>query len=156
MQGDVISGFALPPMVIHRGKYHDSWHIGVLVRGSKKGYINKKLFAEYGKMLIYHLHASEQLDKPNLLLMDSHYVHVFNYCFTQMMYRQDIKVFVLEPHTSHWGQPLSACIYCLGEEQESSDGDSTSSSESEYEDYSDGQEEAFNEAVKTGKEDIVK
>ena len=51
---------------------------------------------------------------------------------------------------------LSACIYCLAEEQESSDGDSTSSSESEYEDYSDGQEEAFNEAIKNGKEDIVK
>ena len=57
-------------------------------------------------MLIYHLHASGQLDKPNLLLMDSHYVHVFNYCFMQMMYHRDIKVFVLEPHTSHWGQPL--------------------------------------------------
>ena len=101
--------FALPPMVIHRGKYHDSWHIGtqpcVLVQGSKKGYINKKLVAEYGKMLIYHLHASGQLDKPNLLLMDSHYAHVFNYCFMQMMYCQDIKVFALEPHTSHSGQP---------------------------------------------------
>ena len=104
------AGFALPPVVIHRGKYHDSWHSGaqpcVLVRGSKKGYINKKLFAEYGKMLIYHLHASGQLDKPNLLLMDSHYAHVFNYCFMQMMYCRDIKVFALEPHTSHWGQPL--------------------------------------------------
>ena len=56
------AGFALPPRVIHRGKYHDSWHIAtqpyVLVQGSKKGYINKKLFAQYGKMLIYHLHAS--------------------------------------------------------------------------------------------------
>ena len=51
---------------------------------------------------------------------------------------------------------LSACIYCLAEEQESSEGDSTSSSESEYEDYSDGQEEAFNEAIKNDKEDIVK
>ena len=39
---------------------------------------------------------------------------------------------------------------------ESSEGDPTSSSESEYEDYSDGQEEAFNEAIKNGKEDIVK
>ena len=84
------AGFALSPMVIHRGKYHDSWCIGaqprVLVQGSKKGYINKRLFAEYVKMLIYHLHASGQLDKPNLLLMDSHYAHVFNYCFMQMMY----------------------------------------------------------------------
>ena len=44
----------------------------------------------------------------------------------------------------------------LAEEQESSEGDSTSSSESEYEDYSDVQEEAFNEAIKNGKEDIVK
>ena len=38
--------------------------------------------------------------------MDSHYVHVFNYCFMKMMYCHDIKVSVLEPHTSHWGQPL--------------------------------------------------
>ena len=99
------AGFALPPMAIHRGKPHDSWRIGaqrhILVHGSRKGYINKKLFAEYGKM-----HAAGQLDKPNLLLMDSHYAHVFNYCFMQMMYRRDIKVFVLEPHTSHCGQPL--------------------------------------------------
>ena len=52
------AGFALLPVVIHRGEYHDSWCIGaqpcVLVRGSKI----KKLFAEYGKMLIYHLYAS--------------------------------------------------------------------------------------------------
>ena len=104
------AGYALPPMVIYRGKYHDSWCIGaqpcVLVRGSKKGYIDKKFFAKYGKMLMYHLHASGQLDKPNLLLMDSHYAHVFNYCYMQMMYHQDIKVFALESHTSHWGQPL--------------------------------------------------
>ena len=104
------AGFALSPLVIHRGKYHDSWCTGaqphVLVQGSKKGYINKKLFAEYGKMLTYNLHGSGQLDKPNLQLMDSHYVHVFNYCFMQMMYCRDIKVFALEPHTSHWGQPL--------------------------------------------------
>ena len=85
------AGFALSPMVIHRGKYHDFWHIFgaqpcVLVQGSKKGYINKKLFTKYCKMLIYHLHACGQLDKPNLLVMDLHYAHVFNYCFMQMMY----------------------------------------------------------------------
>ena len=103
-------GFALPPMVIHRGKYHDSWRIGapprVLVMGSKKGYINKQLFAEYGKMLIYHLYGKGQLDKPNLVLMDSHYSHVFNYCYMQMMFSRNIKVFAIEPHASHWGQPL--------------------------------------------------
>ena len=104
------AGFALPPMVIHRGKYHDSWRIDaprrVLVRGSKKGYINKKLFAEYGKMLIYHLHATGYINKPNLILMDSHYSHVFNYCYMSMMFERNIKVFPIEPHSSHWGQPL--------------------------------------------------
>ena len=104
------AGYALPPMVIHRGKYHDSWRIDapkrVLVRGSKKGYINKKLFCEYGKMLIYHLHATGKINKTNLVLMDSHYSHVFNYGYMSMMYERNIKCFPIEPHTSHWGQPL--------------------------------------------------
>ena len=51
------AGFALPPMVIHRGKHLDSWRIDgpkrVLVKGSEKSYINKKLFCEYGKITIY-------------------------------------------------------------------------------------------------------
>ena len=104
------AGFALPPLVIHKGKYHDSWRNHcprqVIVRGSKKGYINKFLFAEYGKRLIYHLHAAGQLDKPNLILMDSHYSHVFNYCYMKMMFDKDIKVMALEAHSSHFAQPL--------------------------------------------------
>ena len=49
------SGYALAPLIIHKGKYHDSWREGcmpgTMVRGSKKGYINKKLFADYGKKI---------------------------------------------------------------------------------------------------------
>ena len=105
-----VAGFALPPLVIHKGKYHDSWRThcprSVMVRGSKKGYINKFLFAEYGKRLIYHLHAANQLEKPNLILMDSHYSHVFNYCYMKMMFNKDIKVMALEAHSSHYSQPL--------------------------------------------------
>ena len=104
------TGYALPPMVIHRGKYHDSWCIDapkrVLVHSSKKGYINKQLFAEYGKMLIYHLHATGMINKPNLILMDSHYSHVLNWCYMTMMYERLVKAFASEPHSSHWGQPL--------------------------------------------------
>ena len=104
------AGYALPPMVIHRGKFHDSWRKdaprNVMVRSSKKGYINKKLFAEYGKKLLIHLHANGQLDKPNLILMDSHYSHVFNYGYMEMMYSRNVKVMSFEPHSSHWGQPL--------------------------------------------------
>ena len=97
-------------MVIHQGKYHDSWRIDaprrVLVFGSKMGYINKKHLAKYGKILIYQLHATGQINKPNLILMDSHYLHVFNYCYMQLMYECNVKVFAIEPHSSHWGQPL--------------------------------------------------
>ena len=38
--------------------------------------------------------------------MDSHYSHVFNYCFMKMMYERNIKVLALNPHTSHWAQPF--------------------------------------------------
>lgn len=104
------AGFALPPMVIHRGKYSHKWRQNcprdVIVRGSKKGYISKRLFAEYGKQLLIHLHRVKQLDKPNLILLDSHYAHVFNYCFMEMMYARDVKVMSLTPHCSHINQPL--------------------------------------------------
>ena len=104
------AGYALAPLVIHKGKYHDSWRTccarQVMVKSSKKGYINKYLFAEYGKKLIFHLHAVGQLDKPNLILLDSHYSHVFNYCYMKMMFDKDIKVMALEAHSSHWAQPL--------------------------------------------------
>ena len=103
------AGFVLP-LIIHKGKYHDSWRThcprSVMVRGSKKGYINKFLFAEHGKRLIYHLHAVGQLDKLNLILMDSYYSHVFNYCFIKMMFDKDIKVMALEAHSSYYSQPL--------------------------------------------------
>ena len=107
-------------------------HLDVLVRCSKKGYINKKLFAEYGKQLIYHIAEQEPnyLHKGNLLLMDSHYSHIFNYAFMRMMWRRNIKVsepnlelncvfftnslidsviqqvMALEAHSSHVLQPL--------------------------------------------------
>ena len=97
-------------MIIHRGKYHDRWCMNaprrVLVHSSKKGYINKQLFTEYGKMLLCHLHAQSQLDRPNLMVMDSHYSHTFNYCYMNMMYTHDIKVIGIKPHTSHLNQPL--------------------------------------------------
>ena len=46
------------------------------------------------------------LDKPNLILMDSHYSHVFNYCYMKTMFDKDIKVMALEAHSSHYSQPL--------------------------------------------------
>ena len=106
------NGYALPPLIIHKGRYSSTWTRGLMpgaiVRSSKKGYINKELFADYGTRLIYHLYAKGMLGngQRHLILMDSHYSHVFNYCFMKMMYDRNIKVLALPPHTSHWAQPL--------------------------------------------------
>ena len=106
------NGYALPPLIIHKGRYSSTWTRGLMpeaiVRSSKKGYINKELFADYGTCLIYHLYAKGMLGngQRHLILMDSHYSHVFNYCFMKMMYDRNIKVLALPPHTSHWAQPL--------------------------------------------------
>ena len=64
------------------------------MRGSPKGYINKKLFAEYGMKFILALaeEKGEDLYKGHLILMDSHYSHTFNYAFMRMMWRRNIKV----------------------------------------------------------------
>ena len=104
------AGEALPPLVIHKGKYHDSWRKDapkdVTVKGSHKGYINKFLFAQYGKKFIYHLQKKKMLDKANLVLIDSHYSHIFNYCYMSIMYTRNVKVMALEAHSSHFSQPL--------------------------------------------------
>ena len=71
------------------------------------------LFAEYGKELLVHLHRIGQLDKPNLILLDSHYSHVFNYAYMSMMYQRDVKVMALRTNTSHLNQPLDKKPYYL-------------------------------------------
>ena len=117
------AGRAVPPLVIHKGRYNPSWENGkpegrefinlcsptdmcnlsfftkyiwsaldVLVRGSHKGYINKQLFAEYGKSFILYLREHNLLDRPHILLIDSHYSHVFNYGFMKMMDNRKITV----------------------------------------------------------------
>ena len=107
------AGYALPPLIIHKGKYHPTWLIdampGSMVRGTKKGYINKEVFADYGKKWIYHLYATNSIGNGNrvLLLMDTHYSHVFNYCLMKMMYERNVKVLALNAHSSHWSQPLN-------------------------------------------------
>ena len=101
------------------GKFHDNWHKNapprVLVHFSKKGYINKYLFSEYGKMFLYHLHAENQLDKPNLVVvMDSHYSHTFNYLYMKAMYEWDVKVMGIKisyiTHDPSTGQESFQCF----------------------------------------------
>jgi len=77
-------GNAAPPMIIHKGRYiGKDWRNGApqdaLVKVSKKGYINKELFADFGKLFIAYLKCQELFfGHPHLLLLDSHYSHLYN------------------------------------------------------------------------------
>ena len=46
---------------------------GTVVRVSEKGYINKELFFEFGKLFVKYLKDKNLVDgRPHLLLLDSH------------------------------------------------------------------------------------
>ena len=79
------AGMHTHPIVIHKGgRVMDTWKNdmpkGYKLGASENGWINKKLFYQYGKTLIKYLQDWGLLegDKKHLLLMDSHNVHTFN------------------------------------------------------------------------------
>ena len=75
---------------------------------SENGWIDKRLFYNYGKKLIEYIRNIDQLgpDKHNLLLMDSHNSHTFNFQFIKLMNENNIHVLALPAHTTHCLQPL--------------------------------------------------
>lgn len=82
------------------------------VRASEKGYINKDLFAEFGESFIRYLTANSLLDgRPHMLVMDSHYSHLYNITFKELMKANDVHVFALPSHASHWLQPLDVGVF---------------------------------------------
>ena len=80
---------------------------GYVIRASKTGYIQSKLFAEYDEKFIQFL-KEKKLDKngKHLLLLDSHSSHSFNLHFMQYMKAHDVEVLCFPPHCMHLMQPL--------------------------------------------------
>ena len=110
-------GSAVPPMIIHKGmKVGKLWTNGarhdVVVRASESAYINKELFVEFGELFVKHLRDSGLLDgTPHLLLLDSHYSHLYNITFLELMKKNDVHVMAIPAHTSHWLQPLDRGVF---------------------------------------------
>ena len=110
-------GDSAPVMIVHKGKnVGKQWSNGAprdtLVRVSEKGYINKELFFEFGKLFVKHLKDKNLVDgRPHLLLLDSHYSHLYNLEFLSLMKENNIHVFAIPPHTSHWLQPLDRGVF---------------------------------------------
>ena len=103
-----------PPLIIHKyigkgwsnGAMHDT-----LVRASEKGYINKDLFVEFAKSFVAYPKKRLLMDgKPHLIVLDSHYSHLYNIEFLQLMKDNSIHVFALPPHCSHW---IEVCFVVL-------------------------------------------
>ena len=81
---------------------------GYQLGASENGWINKKLFYQYGKTLIQYMWEWGLLEdnKKHLLPMDSYNAHTFNYQFMKSMIENNIVVLVLPSHTTHLIQPL--------------------------------------------------
>ena len=85
---------------------------GTIIRCSEKGYISKELFYEFGQEFVKYLTLKNMFDgRPHVLLMDSHYLHLYNLDFLQLMKDSSIHVFALPPHCSHWMQPLDRGVF---------------------------------------------
>ena len=104
-------GMKVPPMVIHKGKcIKEAWEqhktAKALLRVSKKGWITKDLFHEFGIHFLQYLKDHGLWDMPHLILLDGHRSHTYNYNFLFEMHKHGIAVLALPPHCSHFIQPL--------------------------------------------------
>ena len=107
------AGMHTKPIVIHKGtKVMDTWQIGrpkgFSMGTSENGWITKWLFYKYGKIFIKYLtdRGLTENGKKNLLVMDSHNSHMFNFQFMKLMNNNNVVVLALPPHTTHAMQPL--------------------------------------------------
>ena len=106
-------GLQCPPMVIHHGKcIQEYWvcdaPVSVHVAATTKGYITKVKFHEYGIRFVRFLKSHKLLNRPHILLIDSHKSHVYNLPFFEEMLENNIHVMAIPPHTSHIVQALDS------------------------------------------------
>ena len=110
-------GMSVPPMIIHKGKtVGKNWKNGApydtVVRASPSGWITIELFLEYGHIFLKFLKTNNLLDgRPHLVVMDNHCSHTFNLEFLLLMKKNNITIFGLSSHTSHWLQPLDKVTF---------------------------------------------
>ena len=99
-------GLAVPPMVIFNG---------FMVRASQSGYINSRLFQEYGEHFVKYLIEKKILvgDAKVMVLLDMHKAHLFNLGFMEYMKARNVEVCCFPPHCTHILQPLDDTPFAL-------------------------------------------
>ena len=69
---------------------------------------HKKKIHEYGAQFVRYLKSHRILDRPHLLIVDSHKSHVYDMAFFDLMKEMNIHVMAIPPHTSHIVQALDS------------------------------------------------
>ena len=82
--------------------------VGVHIATTSKGYITKQKFHKFGVRFIWYLKTHRMLDKPHLLIIDSHKSHIYNVVFFDYIKANNIHVTAIPPHTSHIVQALDS------------------------------------------------
>ena len=113
-------GLAMPPLIIFKAnKIKPEWQeaapTGYMVRGSASGYINGKLFQEFGEHFVRFLTEKKILAGNNkvLLLLDIYKSHLFNLGFMEYMKLKNVEVCCFPPHCTHILQPLNDTPFAL-------------------------------------------
>ena len=112
-------GDVCPPMVIHKGQRVQQYWTqgskpGVTPGCHSKGIHNQTQISLVWYQIVKYLKAKNKLDRPHILLIDSHKSHVYNMPFFEDMRENNIDVMAIPPHTSHIVQTLdSTHMYCL-------------------------------------------
>jgi hypothetical protein len=76
------------------------------LKASDKGYVNKAIFLDFGRIFVSTLKSKGLIPGEVLLLLDGHYSHLFNWEFMRLMNHNNITVLAIPPHSSHVMQPL--------------------------------------------------
>ena len=106
-------GDVIPAMVLHKGQQVQvTWTkdvpVGVHATATSKGCIIKQKFHEYSIQFVCWLKTHRLLDRPHLLIIDSHKSHIYNVAFFDCMKANNIYVMAIPPHTSHIVQALDS------------------------------------------------
>lgn len=106
-------GTFLPPFCIYKGKnkkaeFSDGMPPGTEIRMSQKSaYVNSELFFDWLKN---HFTPRKPFGKV-LLLLDGHTSHTSSVEMLEFAEENDIILFSLPPHTTHWLQPLDRSFF---------------------------------------------
>ena len=103
---------------MYEATYHPSWQQsprimvksapkGVVIKASTKGYINDRIFYEWGKLFIENLKSLGLDNGHNILTFDGHGSHIYNLPLINELHSNNISTVTFEPHTTHATQWIS-------------------------------------------------